>query len=89
MPETTETHVITDIPAEKQKRHNPFAKKSETETTSDTNETPKRKHRGPHGVYAAGLLLLVGGVVGAAASKLGRSTDAEVAEDSSDTTDVA
>lgn len=83
--ETNDAHNVTSLPpAPKQRKiRNPFHK-DET-ATADASE-PKKKL---HGVYAAGALLLVGGVVAAAASRLGRKGDSEGTEDSSDTTDVA
>lgn len=73
--ETTETHVITDLPSKKSKLHNPFAKKDGT-APADTNETkPNRKV--PHGIYAFGALLLAGSAVAAVGSKLRKSGDDE------------
>jgi len=75
MSENHENIVPADLPAEKQKKiRNPFAKKE---------NTPKKQPL--HGVYAFGVLLLVGGAVVAIASKLGKDED----ETSESTTEAA
>jgi len=90
--ETTPTEVpsITTLPpaSETKKSRNPFIKKSDT-APADATETPAPKaSKVPHGVYTAGVLLLVGGAIGAFASKLGKKTE-NLEGDSSDNTDVA
>lgn len=85
MTETTETTNVTEFPPAKQRKlHIPFVKKSETVPT-DATETPKRKHRAPHGAYTAGLLLVTAGVVAAAVSKLGNKAGDEASDVPSDT----
>ncbi len=76
MSENNENTVPADLPAKKQKIRNPFAKKE---------NTPKKQSL--HGVYAFGVLLLVGGVVVSIASKLGKDDENETSE--SDTTEAA
>lgn len=86
--ETNETHVITELPAPKQKFRNPFTKKNDSVPT-DTNDSAPTKEKKFHGVYAVGVLLLAAGAVGAVASRFGKNDDDEVDEVPSDNTDVA
>jgi hypothetical protein len=83
-PETTPTNVNSEPTAPKRKLHNPFAKK--TDQPVGAEEVARKS--APYGIYTAGLILVAAGVVAAVASKV-KGSDDEVAEDSSDNTDVA
>lgn len=83
-PETNPTNVNSEPNAPKRKLHNPFAKK----TTDLVGAEEAVRKNAPYGIYTAGLILLAAGVVAAVASKA-KSSDDEVAEDSSDNTDAA
>lgn len=88
MSETNQVHNITNLPpAPKQRKlRNPFAK-SEDATSVDAEQTVP-KHR-LNRATRVGILLVAGGVVAAAVSRLARKSDDEDQDTSTDDTEVA
>lgn len=84
MPETNETHVITDLPNKKSKLNNPFVKKA-TDPEVSAEETATKRNFST--AKKAGAALLVTGAAVALASKLAnrRAKTEESTEASSDT----